>query len=334
MCILWSLITVAISQNLQARDGWLYRTFPKFSSKAKGKAADAPPPHTIQARGKCDVVVGPHTFPETVFYEVNYLSHGQQTNASFNQPTYSNPYWQSSTSYGTSYSQSTTAASSSQPAKVTSTPVTNSEQPVSTPLISSLSDSIQVTPGLISQVNSAASANPILSNLLQLAAAGKATEDQLKTLGLLIQSFANLESLKNSSASTPNQFSAYNPPTAPTNYYSRPYLHPPAKDFDLVLEFRETPNEKWIFPRVPVYGERKFSSTQAGVHQEVSLLTCIPFNVSKESSSNGVQPASEGQYHATLVLKDAPNSIWDTIYRWIGGDEKNKASKIQIESVV
>ena len=177
-------------------------------------------------------------------------------------------------------------------------------------------------------MNTAASANPILSNLLQLAAAGHASPDQLKTLGLLIQSLANMEELPAATATIQQ------PPTA-VNHHQK---SPPVKDFDLVLEFREAPAERWVFPRVPVYGERKSISSAS---QDILLTTCIPFNVANNSASDASQQPSletstesPAQHVVTLHLIEAPWAIWDTIYRWIGGEDKLRSNKIQIDSLV
>ena len=176
-------------------------------------------------------------------------------------------------------------------------------------------------------MNTAASANPILSNLLQLAAAGHASPDQLKTLGLLIQSLANMEELPVATASIQQ-------PPAAVNHYQRS----PVKDFDLVLEFREAPAERWVFPRVPVYGERKSTSS---TNQDIILTTCIPFSVAKNSASDiSQQPSLEtstespAQHVVALRLIEAPWAIWDTIYRWIGGEDKLRLNKTQIDNLV
>src|SRR5882757_7747807 len=180
---------------IPARDRWLFRTFPKFSSKARGnKTPDVvPPPHTIQTRGKCDLAIGPHIFTDTTIYEVHYLSQGPVPSSN----TASNPVWQTNVSLAgpQPYNQSSVTSQSSTPSAPSTTPDIADPQNVATPLISSLADVTSITPVLINRVNTAASANPILSNLLQLAAAGHASPDQLKTLGLLIQSLANMEEL-------------------------------------------------------------------------------------------------------------------------------------------
>ena len=185
-----------------------------------------------------------------------------------------------------------------------------------------------ITPVLINRVNTAASANPILSNLLQLAAAGHASSDQLKTLGLLIQSLANMEELP--AATT----SIQQPPTV-VNHDQR---SPPVMEFDLVLEFREAPAERWVFPRVPVYGERRSNPSTS---QDILLTTCIPFSVAKNfvsdvSKEPSLETSTESpvQHVVTLHLMEAPWAIWDTIYRWVGGEDKLRSNKIQIDSLV
>ena len=220
-----------------------------------------------------------------------------------------------------------TSQSSTLSAPVTK-PDLSGQENVPTPLISSLSDVTSITPVLINRVNTAASANPILSNLLQLAAAGHASADQLKTLGLLIQSLANMEELPSATASIQQSATA-------ANHYQKSQ---PIKDFDLVLEFREAPAERWVFPRVPVYGERKSTSSTG---QDILLTTCIPFSMVKNSipdlsqqSSLETATESPAQHIVTLRLIEAPWAIWDTIYRWIGGEDKLRSNKIQIDNLV
>ncbi len=312
-----------------ARERWLSKTFPRFSSRSRGNKDPAPPPHTIQTRGRCDLVIGPHIFPDTVFYEVHYLPpQGSQPSSFSTQPLAANPYWQSSSSYTSSYPQNVTAGSSTQTPQTDSTTVATPVKGVSSSL-NSIPSSITLTPNLIQQVNSAASSNPILANLLQIAAAGKATQDQLKTLGLLIQSFATLSS---TSSTTQAQL-------APSTFlslgsYQRASILPLVKEFDLVFEFHETPNDRWFIPRVPIYTERKPPPDQPN-DLDISLLTCVPFNADKTSQTEG-QTTTENpvQYPVTFVLKNAPFTIWETIWRWIGGEDKNKANKVELESQV
>ncbi|KAF8898985.1 hypothetical protein BD779DRAFT_1666734 [Infundibulicybe gibba] len=289
----------------QSRDVWLSSTFPKFSSKARGKAAGfpAPPPHTIQNRGKCDLEIGPHIFPDTTFYEVHYL-HPQSQVASIPRYAPTTSQWQSAPGPHIPYAQS----QPSQPAQAA-----QEASMSTTPLISSIASTSLITPTLISQVNLAASTNPILANLLQLAAAGGATPEQLKTLGLLIQSLASPE-----------------PPLVIIHIFSFVQCShgvvTTLKPFDLVLEFNVTPLERWLFPRGPVVCERL--GEPSSVDHDVILKALFPLDKPTTSGivhennmtvaqENTPQPAREV---VTLCLKNPPAAVWDTLTRWKPAD--------------
>lgn len=329
-CMSLPLTNIVFNLFFSAREHWLSKTFPKFSSRARGNKDPAPPPHTIQTRGRCDLVIGPHIFPDTVFYEVHYLPpQGSQPSSFPTQPQAANPFWQSSSSYTTSYPQNVTAGSGAQTPQTDSTTVATPFKSVSSSSLNSIPSSITLTPNLIQQVNSAASSNPILANLLQIAASGKATQDQLKTLGLLIQSFATLSSTSSTTQAQPALSTFLSLAS-----YQRASILPPVKEFDLVFEFRETPNDRWFIPRVPVYTERKPPPEQPN-DLDISLLTCVPFNADKTSQIEGQTTTEKPvQYPVTFILKNAPFTIWETIWRWIGGEEKNKANKVELESQV
>ncbi|KAF9566085.1 hypothetical protein CPC08DRAFT_704168 [Agrocybe pediades] len=85
------------------RERLLLHTFPKFSSgKGRGtKLTDSAAQHkpqSVQSRGKCDITIGPHTFPETNICEVHYLAPAApQTIASPGAP-----YWQPASAASTS----------------------------------------------------------------------------------------------------------------------------------------------------------------------------------------------------------------------------------------
>ncbi|KAJ7070836.1 hypothetical protein C8F01DRAFT_399552 [Mycena amicta] len=147
-------------------------------------------------------------------------------------------------------------------------------------------------PDLVNVVNSAAAANPTFANLLHMAATGQATPDQLKTLGLLIQS------LPPSSA----------PATAPAQS-SAPGT--PAR-FDLVLQYSETPSERWILPRCPAICERTTESTFA-------LTLALPSTADVTASSQIV----------TIHLERAPPTLWDSISRWMNGTEDENRKLIE-----
>ena len=312
----------------QSRERWLLSTFPKFSSKARpSKSVEAPPPpppHTIQTRGRCDVEIGPHIFSDTIFYEVHYLSTQSSVSSSSNTRPYQSS-WQSVTPYGTSYIQGTPVA----PA-------------LPTPSIPSIDSSAlaSVSPALINQVNSAASSNPILANLLQAAAGGHATDEQLKTLGLLIQSLASRDSVSNASGQATQQQPSTNLPA------SLFVTQPPVKPFDVVVEFCEMPNERWLFPRGPTVCERIFDNVTTNSAYDVVITTCIPFAKAPEAttastSATAEQPATESQpkpektpQAVKMTLKKAPFTVWDTLHRWVGSEQEMSKHKEYLQNLV
>ncbi|KAJ7596636.1 hypothetical protein C8J56DRAFT_773286, partial [Mycena floridula] len=252
--------------------------FPKFSSSRSnrgGKSSEpVPPPHTLQPRGRCDLTIGPHTFPSTAFFEVCYLSADSNAVASskWRVPPSSTGSWQANTPYGSQEATSSTSAPDPVP------------EPSQNPTPLTLSST------LISQINEAATNNPSLSNLLQLAAQGEATTDQLETIGIFIKSLAQ------AAASTP--------------------LSPPVKEFDLVIEFSEAPSNRWLIPRGPVFYETQID--------DVIITTRIPFPERPDSISKDTPPQV-----TTFCLKRSSLALRDTVIRW-AGDQKKMANSRKI----
>jgi hypothetical protein len=288
-----------------ARDKWLRSTFPKFSSRSRGgKPADAvPPPHTMYNRGRCTLEIGPHMFMDTTIFEVHY------------HPVFV-PL------------PSTSTSSSSAPAVPQGT----------SPLISSLTNS---TPTLINQVNAAALSNPTLANLIQLAASGNASLDQLKNLGLTIQQLASSSGLSLDAYSMPSATHAQNTATAvATSAVSsiRPAYH--TKDFDIVIEFRESPTDRWIFPRGPAISNFIPVTGSMGSYGEITLSTRLPFEqqtkVAPESQPEAdAQPKTpEAQEVVTFRFTGAGAAVWDSILRWIGPQDKVEENRKILASTV
>lgn len=181
-----------------------------------------------------------------------------------------------------------------------------------------------ITPALITQVNAAAASNPTLANLLQLAALGKASPEQLKTLGILIQSLAAA-----TGTAAPYQLPA--PAAAPSTTLSTV-----PKEFDLVIEFSEAPADRWVLPRGPVLCERVIEGNVADAAYDVIITTRVPF---PEAVSSGNGAASESVKSAspqvlTFRLLRAPLPVWDLISRWVGGEEKMKESRKVLDKLV
>lgn len=344
-----------------ARSNWLSSTFPKFSSKSRGgKVSDTiPPPHTIRSLGKFDFQVGPHIFPDTSVYEAHYLNSTpvpQVPRSGSNQPstsTWQAPHYRAPTF--TPYFPYTTPAAPS----VTTPP---SVQRASTPLVSAVASETPITPALINRVNDAASTDPILANFLQLAASGRATSDQLKTLALLIQSLASAPSstipasaLSNISSSEPYSLlnllgaqtlfstpglSAPATPPAPLTYSipqsSAPTVSQPPKESDLILEFPEKPYDRWLLPRVPVVCERRPS---IGNVEAILLLVALPFpkqtqGEPESATSTATDSPPSPQEVAQFRITKVHTAFWDSLLSWAGGYAKVETNRNILEQIV
>ncbi|KAJ7492418.1 hypothetical protein FB451DRAFT_1022033 [Mycena latifolia] len=286
----------------------MYYIFPKFSGRARGKTDTTPnpPPHTIQSRGRCQIEVGPHVFAETSFYEVQYLPPAPA--GSFIHS------WQSPYSAYAPYGQQNAYAASPVPIQTTS------------PLLSSLTSVTTITPALINQVNAAAASNPTLANLLQLAAAGKASPEQLKTLGLLIQSLAAPESSEalSSAANLLSSVQPYPPPVA---------ANTSVKDFDLVLQYHETSSERWIIPRGPVICEKVADGRTPDFVYDIILTLALKVPKQPQSSAEAADTDKSPSQVVSMRLKRPPPALWETIWRWVGGEEKLKENRLILDDL-
>ncbi|KAI6047967.1 hypothetical protein EDC04DRAFT_39613 [Pisolithus marmoratus] len=294
----------------QSREKWLRSAFPKFSTRSRGgKQPDVvPPPHTMYNRGRCTLEVGPHIFTDVTVFEVHYhpVAVPVPPPTTFVYQSMPSSSWQSSP----------------QPNQASET--TSTGLPTSTPLLASLPSTLHVTQALVAQVNQAAASNPTLANLLQLAVAGKASADQLKTLGLLIQSLAGspsaaVDTAEPSTDHTQSKARAESgTPTLPTT--SQYQLQPPTKEFDLVLEFRENSIDRWTFPRGPTKCEFVTLPGISGPFGDIILTTTVPFTF--PSAGQGAEGVSEIQtvpkQVVTFRFKSASSAVWDTVSRWVG----------------
>ncbi|TDL28267.1 hypothetical protein BD410DRAFT_824948 [Rickenella mellea] len=343
--------SLVILQSLrQSRDTWLSSMFPKFSTKSKAKQATEllpqPAPHNLKQIGKCDVEIGPHIFPETTFFEVHYVSHS--TPYSAKAGSYYYPSFASTGQWSTKMPYSSTQYQPNlfQPPAPTVPTVT--QPPASAPLINSLESSVEVTPALITQVNNAAASNPTLQNLLQIAASGRATTDQLKTLGILIQSLAAqpatqppvLDTAKSitstNSTAAPSNLPSYGdtpPPPTGTPVYSNykpytsnyPYPQPStsnyqttimAKKSEIILEFRENSSDRWLLPNDSLTCERVGPSE--AFESDVVISAFISPKGSKTEGSS---------FPLRLRLTKVTPSFWTAISTWAGDKALSSESR-------
>lgn len=251
-------------------------------------------------RGRCTLEIGPHIFTETTIFEVHY-----------------HPVFVPLPSVATS-----------------STSVSAAVPHGTSPLISSLTNS---TPTLINQVNAAAQSNPTLANLIQLAASGNASLDQLKNLGLTIQQLASSSGLSLDAYSIPSTTQAQNTATAVATSAMSSYH---TKDFDIVIEFRESPTDRWIFPRGPAIANFTPVPGSMGSYGEITLSTRLPFEqqtkVVPESQLEGDAPSKTPgtQELVTFRFTGAGAAVWDSVLRWIGPQDKVDENRKILASTV
>lgn len=345
------------SQPSIARDKWLYSMFPRFSSKSRGNKAleVTPPPHTIHNRGRCDIQIGPHIFPSTVVFEVHYQYIPQPVNAS--QYVYQPPVtnlgapWQTTTPYGKNPyisqgknlgTDQTDQASNSIAASVEAVV----SQKTSSPLLSSLGTEVPITPGLVTQVNIAAASNPTLANLLQMAASGQATPDQLKTLALLIQSLAcissndelpDLSSTISKPGSEASQSDDARNPSAAAPIYNAPrtaFNYPtyrPSKEFDIVFEFSENSSDRWILPRGPAIIE----DDNRAKNRDLLLTVGVPFEIPPlQVAQLGSSGTDTTQHLVNFRFCRVSDDIKSCLSRWNGGQQSIEVTRKALNTIV
>ncbi|KAF9269929.1 hypothetical protein L218DRAFT_1071438 [Marasmius fiardii PR-910] len=190
---------------------------------------------------------------------------------------------------------------------------------------------MMITPEVVNRVNSAAATNPTLANLLQLAAAGKASDGQLKTLGLLIQSLATTPPIYQ----IPGMAAMPQPSTVPMTYLmhmvaassqtpitstsSTPVPQVPVQQehsFDVVIEFRENNTERWLLPRGIASVVCSLETPTA-----ITVTASLPFSKSKTTSLTALTEDAE-DHLIELELTNAPLAILESLRRWAGGEDR------------
>ncbi|KAI0319759.1 hypothetical protein OF83DRAFT_1169903 [Amylostereum chailletii] len=332
----------------QSRANWLTSTFPKFNSRRSGKASDVPvpPQHHAKPLGKCTLQVGPHIFSETSIYEVQYVSN-PTTSQQSRPSTASSGTWQATTP------QSNAPTPYVFQPPVAPTPLANAPPRASTPLVSSLAKDIFVTPALMEYVNHQAQTNLTLAHFITLAATGKATNEQMKTLGLLIKSLADQLAATaqhpqpvTSTLHGPSYLAPLygNYAYAPYHYYPQyaqpapppppPAPAPPPRAHDVILEFKEKPYDRWFFPRGISFCERTPSE---GPPSEILVSAALPFpSAASLTQSPDIIPASEPEAPKEVVtfrFTNVTEAIWDVLLIWAGGHDKMIANRDVLSSI-
>lgn len=294
-----------------AREKWLTCAFAKFSARAKGKQPEVvAPPHTLTTLGRCNLHIGPLTFFDTSFFNVQ-----------FHQPVYgAGP--SGAFVPACAPSTSTTASPSAPALAILPTPLPfQHAAPVvpSPPLLASAataaasSDSpisqAQTTldPRFLAHIYTTAATSPQLRELLNLSIAGRASAEQRHTLGVILHDLAAKQ---------------YGPAGAPpvaiagvAPVQAQPLV--PGVPPELVLEFKERMGERWILPRHLAVCERR---EKGGGEFDVLIRTAL-FVAPVDGDAMEEGPEARKPQIVELRLSKASHGTWDFVRRWAGEDD-------------
>ncbi|CAE6539306.1 unnamed protein product [Rhizoctonia solani] len=327
----------------QSRSVWLTKAFLRFSTRSKDKTNQVnppPPPHSLSLAGSCDLEIGPHLFPQTKIFFVEYQYR--------------------------------------QPPPPVATP-TQAPPPAPTPApVAQHPPPITVSHELHAKVLAAASKDPELNHILQLASRGGASVIQLRTLGTAIKSieagtYSGLASATSTSnipstpmatssrvgqvQSTPTQaqpvsaaqsravttpVSSTQVPTSTHKSAPTPILPPLSKSASLstphaipaasststhvlaqtptptrtmispalpttavLLEFAERPTDRWLLPTEYVLIDQRSNG-------DIRLSTFYPFDAYVPAGS---AMRSKPAHPITMRFLGASNEIWNALSR-------------------
>ncbi|KAI0652001.1 hypothetical protein C8Q79DRAFT_935720 [Trametes meyenii] len=284
-----TLSSLVVLQSLrQSRSIWVTTLFPKFSVKTRGGRPTEviPPPHTTKAYGKYDLLIGPHVFADTAIYEVHYLPPNDIT---------------------------ASQTSAIQSANLSSVQTSLSSVP--------FPSGTYVTPAMSSKVLSVAKEDQTLANLLNAVVKRTATDDQVRTLGYLIQSMGGVQTLDQSSAAPGTTLQ---PPVRPVS----------PKPFDIVLEFHERPSERFVLSRGDVVCDLVASkSNNAYRASDVIVTCCIPFPRAATFEPSQTSPEARSPEVATFRISRISQSLWDLLFVWAGGLDRIEESRVKLSQL-
>jgi hypothetical protein len=229
------------------------------------------------------------------------------------------------------------------------------------------SPAVAPTPGpnpLIAQLNAVAANDPLLAEILRLAATKQANPSQLQALARYIQALQTEMDRRQTSGSPPaqangsplpaglvpnKQDASASPPVqgpshTPTPSTSRPQPAPPSRPL-LLVEFRESSTDRWSLPS-------SFSATlskpptTATSHDGAALLsfylTAPPAppstadakgkkKAAAAAAANTASPAldesGEGAYPVVVRLTDVSRTMWEGIERCIQSTEDERIKR-------
>lgn len=296
-----------------AREKWMLHTFPKFTTRARGaKAPEPPPPHTIMPRGRCNLAIGPHHFRDTSFYEVHYMQSSSAT------PAVQTPL----------PSTTNTSPPSASPVSTPTTAPSDDQQLAQLKLVLGGGTEYTISADLVARIHYEASVNPIFATKFRLAVEPNATQEQIRNFAFALP---HLPGVTVSGA-----------PTSLTLSTEQQKVRlPPVREWDVVLEFNETPNERWLIPRGTLASCSRLVNKGASMLCDVSLTLRLPLsgrqptNTAEESKDSEDEPPDSVPPQAVkFMLNQAPDPVYDLILKWIGSSDKNAANAATLAKIV
>jgi hypothetical protein len=184
-------------------------------------------------------------------------------------------------------------------------------------------------PEVNARIRSAMAADACFNKLVCSVLQGTVTTDELQTLApLAVQVYPSTVSIPTATSTTltPYQF--------PNVVHSIPTV----KAFDLVIEFKEAPSERWLVPRGPALLERKSD-------KDTTLTLCLPYDqvavpvtdTQQQQDTTGKSNPAEGEdtrEAVSLLLKNVPPFIAEMLALWIGGQETVDRNRAIINKLV
>lgn len=301
-----------------AREKWLTSAFPKFSGKAKGgkQSEVKPPPHSIKAHSRLELVIGPHVFANTALYEVHYLPQQPIPVANVSQASPLSSKGTPSNAPQAAQTQPRVSGVSTEPPAQSPgvAPLWPSGNP--TDPNSSISQSRLgewVTPALLTQVTRAVGTDPILRNLLELAQKHQLTDEQRATLTSILRALNEQLDQQHDTSLEPHLDSAM--PAAQSTL---------VQSFDLVIEYQEKPSDRWIVPRGRVQLEDTYASNGASRYDviiSVHLATSKARSIAEERTQTvDFDDRSEPSEAVKLHWRGLPQATYDILLSWTRGE--------------
>jgi hypothetical protein len=187
-----------------------------------------------------------------------------------------------------------------------------------------------ISADLVARIHYEASVNPIFATKFRLAVEPNATQEQIRNFAFALPHLPGV-----TVSGVPTSL------TLSTEQQQKVRL-PPVREWDVVMEFSEAPNERWLIPRGTLASCSRLVNKGASILSDVSLTLRLPLpdvqptntcaeesKISEEKPSDPVPPQA-----VKFMLNQAPDAVYDLILRWIGGGDKNAANATTLAKIV